>query len=168
MSRRDTRTTYEASTADLVLRVAQTVDTCFEKYGYVIKADEALQSSQVTGCLLKMGLFSLNLTSMARMSDPESNHYDPGIEAKAPDLFRQGVLCVPENLIGIAVHHALEVAPDIGDQSMDNVINVNQLEAHVEKLEAIAGEIRIDKALVHEIGRASVRALQTQPTRTPE
>ena len=122
------------TTADLVIAMVGHVTTRFERYGYVLPAAEALQSHEVTGSLLKMAVFSMNMHTM-RIPGQSPGEAEP--------------ILIPDFLIAAGMHYAMMVSPFTGNRGQDETIaHVDDLLEHIERIEATHGEISIDRGLV--------------------
>lgn len=125
-------------TADLVIAMIGHVETNFERFGFVLPAGEALQSQEVTGSLLKMAVFSVNMHTVK----------SPGHLPGAVDP-----VFIPDLLIAAGMHYAMMVAPYTGNRSQDvTIAHVDDLLEHVARIELAHGDISIDRGLVDLIG----------------
>lgn len=107
----------------------------FERDGRRLEAPVALRTISVGTDLLKLGLFALNIHSLARL-----NQDTPAVRA----------LPLPGELLGLAFDFALETAPAT-DVDGRRCISVRDLARLTALIEASFGEIRVDPALAEEL-----------------
>lgn len=124
--------------AEMILELGARVDVRFRKNGRVLGHPIAFQSQALTRDLFKIGLFAMNVHSMATMR-PTS-----GIGLGAPHL--------PAALIGMAFHYGLEAAPRAQIESPEegDIIEIADLERQVLLIERSFGAIDVDMDLVAE------------------
>jgi hypothetical protein len=124
--------------AAMLLEIGSRVDVRFRKNGRILGHPVAFQSQALTRDLFKIGLFAMNVHSMATMR-PASSMGDA-----VPQL--------PAALIGMAFHYGLDAAPraPAGDALEGDVIEIADLERQVLLIERSFGAIDIDMELVAE------------------
>lgn len=121
--------------AALLRDLARKSSVRFFRLGVERSSEEILHYPEVVSCLLKIGLFSLNISSMARMGAPDEGD---------PPLLRLPVM--PAAILGLGFDYALEAAPRV--EGLDNVIDVSRMIRHVRNIEAWFGSIDLDSELV--------------------
>lgn len=126
--------------AQVACAIAEASPGRFIKGATALTALEAMRTELVTGCILKVAMFSLGIQSMADITG--------GARVGAPGL---GLESVPASLLGLSVSYALDAAP----RNADGLIDVFDLVDHVDELEMSFGRIVIDSALVSEIRRVA-------------
>lgn len=103
--------------------------------------DIAFQSQVLVRDLLKLGLFSMNIHSMAGLEDVDGN---------IPVSFAR----VPASLLSIGLDYAIDVAPtDANDEIEVPVVSLDQLEYQIQRLEQHFGQIVVDISLVARVAR---------------
>ena len=124
--------------AELLLDLAEKCDVSFKKNGMTLSAEVAMLSPSLVVQLVKLGLFSLNVSSMARMG--QGDDHDPGI-ARLP--------YIPSALLGLGFHYAMTAAPrDIDDAK---IVHVDALDEHIKFIERTFGDIDVDLELIDQI-----------------
>lgn len=129
--------------ARVILDVGMRLPHQFSRNNRTFPASTAFQSQVLVRDLLKLGLFCMNIPSMAGLQDSEGN---------IPVSFAR----IPESLLGIGVRYAIRVSADPADY--DPVIQIDDLERHVERIEAHFGPIDIDMGLVARVAQCAREA----------
>lgn len=98
----------------------------------------SFQSQPLVRDLMKLGIFSMNLQTMAEL------------EATAPGAAKFGK--VPAALLAMGFHYAIDVAPgDVDPENGIRTVLVDDLERHVDRIETAFGQIDIDPQLVERV-----------------
>jgi hypothetical protein len=111
----------------------------FSRNNLTLPPMTAFQSQVLVRALLKLGLFSMNIPSMATIEAPG---HASGIS------FRK----VPDAILAMGMHYAITVSPTDPDQD-EPVILIDELERHVKRLEGHFGVIGVDMEVVSRIAR---------------
>lgn len=120
--------------AHVILDVGSSMPHQFSRNGRTLPAEVAFQSQVLVRDLLKLGLFSMNIQSMAGLQDEAG-----GI----PVSFAK----IPESLLGVGLHYAITVAPTVPGEG-EPIVVIDELERHVRRLERHFGRIDVDMSLV--------------------
>ncbi|MCW3782566.1 DUF2608 domain-containing protein [Defluviimonas salinarum] len=129
--------------ARVLLEVGMRCPHQFSRNGRTFPAGTAFLSQVLVRDLLKLGLFSLNIHSMAGLDERASG---------MPVSFAR----IPSSLLGIGLHYAIDVAPRDPD-SPDGapVVLIDDLERHVQRIEAHFGPVDIDMGLVARVAQCA-------------
>lgn len=137
--------------ARLVCMLARDVDVSFTMRNRALPALQALQDNRVVVALMKMSMFSLGIRNMAGKEEFAKKALN--------DLV--GVAHVPVGLLGLAMLYGMKAAP----RDANGYAPVEDLLAHVARIEQSSGAIDIDRDVANAI---TARAVQlTQEGRTP-
>lgn len=124
----------------MLLLLGGKADVRFHKNGVTVAPPLAFQSQALVRDLLKVGFFSMNVHSMARMAHLHGD--------------------LPASMLGMAFHYALEAAPRMDPELGADVVRISDLERQVNEIEAMQGPIDIDLDFV-----ARVALLAADPGR---
>ena len=127
--------------AEVLLEIGLRSTHLFCRNGRTFGANVAFQSQVLVRDLLKLGLFSMRIHSMAGIEDAKDD---------IPVSFSR----IPSSLLAVGLHYAIEVAPtDQNSELGAPVILLDELDLHIQKLEAHFSQIVVDMELVARISR---------------
>lgn len=139
--------------ARLVCTLAKDVDVSFTMRNRALPALQAMQDNRVVVALMKMSMFSLGIRSMAGREDFAKKALN--------DLV--GVAHVPVGLLGLAMLYGMKAAP----RDANGYAPVEDLLAHVDRIESSSGTIDIDREVANAITAQAVRMTQQGRSPTP-
>lgn len=124
--------------AHVILDVARRLPQRYGKQGVELGAMTAFQRQPLVSDLLKLGLFSMNISRIIELG--EANGENVTFSA------------IPSFLLGVGIHYAIEVAPTMASPMPGSpVVDVDRLERHVRRIEKHFGAVPVDAALVAEV-----------------
>jgi hypothetical protein len=123
--------------AILICHIASEVDVSFTLRDRALPALQALQDNRVVVALMKVGMFSLGIRSMAGRED--------FAEAALNDLV--GIAHVPKGLLGLGMRYGLMAAP----RDERGYAPVEMLLDHVDRFQQSYGAIDIDREVANAI-----------------
>lgn len=127
--------------ASVLLATGMEKPHVYSRNDRIFGPDIAFQSQVLVRDLLKLGLFSMNIHSMAGLEDTGGN---------IPVSFAR----VPASLLSIGLDYAIDVAPtDANEEISVPVVSLDQLELQIQRLEQHFGQIVVDISLVARIAR---------------
>ncbi|MBW3243610.1 hypothetical protein KUV57_13130 [Epibacterium sp. DP7N7-1] len=106
-------------------------------------AQTAFQSQVLVRDLLKLGLFCMNIPSMAGIQDAEGT---------IPVSFAR----IPESILGIGLRYAIQVSAHPSEN--DPILQIDDLEKNVKRIEAHFGPIDVDMGLVARVAQCAREA----------
>ncbi|MFG6083436.1 hypothetical protein ACEUZ9_004696 [Paracoccus litorisediminis] len=126
--------------AEVMLEAALARSHHFTKNGHVLPVELAFQSAELVTNLVKLGLFSMNMPNMSEM---EASAEDGSISFNR----------VPAFLLAVGIDYAIEVAPtvDMLGPGGAQVISLDALADHIDRIETHFGAITIDADLINRI-----------------
>lgn len=130
--------------AQVLLQVGMDMPNQYHRNNRTFPAHTAFQSLPLVRDLLKLGLFCMNMPTMAQPQNGAGELGAAGIRA-------------PEAILGVGFRYAISVmsAPSPGSFP---ILQIDDLERHVSRIEKVFGQIDVDMGLVHEVGRLARRA----------
>ncbi len=135
--------------ARVLLDIGAAMPHRFSRNNVTLPAVSAFQSQVLVRDLLKLGLFSMNIPSMASIGNSGARD---GISFSR----------IPDALLGMAIHYAVTVSPTDPETPDDApVILIDELERHVKRLEAHFGIIQIDMQVVSRVQQLAREAVTT-------
>lgn len=126
--------------ARILLEVGMQMPHRFSRNGRVFPAGQAFQSQVLVRDLLKLGLFAMNIPSMADLPDRLGER---------PVTFAT----VPEAFLGLALRYAVIVSESSRDP--EPIVEIDDLDRRVRRLEAHFGRIDIDMSLVARVAQCA-------------
>ncbi len=137
--------------ARVLLDIGASMPHRFSRNNRTLPAVSAFQSQVLVRDLLKLGLFSMNIPSMASIE---------GEGSRGGMSFNK----VPDAILGMGIHYAVTVSPTDPEAGQDGpVILIDELERHVKRLEAHFGTIHVDMQVVSRVAQ-----LAREATASPE